>query len=191
MGTNLLTQSGPYRKAKSTSVVSASFPARIPTITEPPSGSSTVTANTNTQVIDLGISDGGLIQSSAMIVPYGLGADNDACSMRVIGWRSIGSGAAKLWVPTILGAWTAVTLNATNPGIAGAAVINTEFFCDAMTLDTGFSTNNDKISTETVVPGADLIAHCIVALKGSQKPELAFDLTTGTTTTFNAAVFCF
>lgn len=189
MGTNLLTQSGPFRKARAVNVVSSSFPSRIPTTTEPPSSDTTVTANTTVQVIDLGQLAGGLTQNSAMIVPYGLGSDNDAFSMRVIGLRRIGSGATALWIPIPLGAWTACTLNNTNPGIAGAAIINTEFFCDAMTLDTGF-TDNKSISLETVVPGTDLIAHCVVALKGCQKLEITYDATTGSPT-MNALVFPF
>src|SRR5689334_17044919 len=87
-----------WRKALDTDSTDASFPSRIPTITEP-SGNG---------VIPLAIGTNGLVPGMVKLVPYAAGSDEDAFDMRVIGWQRIGSGqpfnAAKtLWFPVILG----------------------------------------------------------------------------------------
>jgi hypothetical protein len=173
-GTNILTQCGPFRKARSTSVVSASYPSMVPTSSEPSTSDTTVTANTTHQAIPIGTGGGGLGQNTAILIPYGLGSDNDAFSMRVYGWRQVGS----LWLPVLLAEWSGCTLAANLPGVATTPVIATEFFCDSITRVTG----TEGVSVETIVPGADLIAHATVAIKGFQKLELVFDTTTGTPT---------
>ncbi len=181
--TTLLTSAGPFLRARGVNANDASFPSRIPTIAEP--SSAIATAAGTQQAINIADGNFGVGQNSALIVPYGLGANNDGFSIRMIGWRSINrDGATRLWVPVIL-AEVACLMSAA-VGIAGAAVINTEAFCDTLTLVTG----NANISVETVSPTGDVIGHIIVALKGFQKLELTFDQTTNTPTT-NALVSLF
>src|SRR5262245_61439641 len=110
----------PLARALAANSNDANFVAtKIPTITEPGG-------------IKIGQENGGYVPQCMLIVPIGLGADNDVFSVRIIGWRRIGSGNAPnvLWVPTCLGEF-ACTCCAT-VGIAGAPVIATERFCDTI-----------------------------------------------------------
>jgi hypothetical protein len=171
------THSGAFRKARATNANSSSFPSKIPTVTEP----------TGDGIIDIGGPDGGIGQNAARITPYGLGSDNDVFSLRVIAWNRIkASGVLDLWVPTVLVEVSCQCCGVV--GIAGSAVLNTERFCDAITLVTG----NDDVSVDIVSAGAtaEVISHFVVALKGAQKIELAYDQTTGTPTT-NALIALF
>lgn len=167
------TLSGDYRIARSTDSTDASFPSRINTITEP----------TQDGVYDL--STGlPLVQNLALILPYGVGSDNDTFSVRVIGWRKVGTarpggqvpaGNTRLWIPLVLAEY-ACTLSA-DVGVAGAIIDNTHRFADTMTLTTG----NANVSEELVSPGGDLKAHAVLDLKGVHKLEFTFQITSGTT----------
>jgi hypothetical protein len=172
----LLTASGPWRKARGTNANDSSFPSRIPTVT-PPLTDVAGAAGTQ-QAIDVVPNAGGYGANAVVIMPYGLGSDNDAFSMRVIGWSSVTvAGVNTLWIPTVLAEFSACNLCAVT-GVAGAALLNTERLVDNLTLVTG----NDDVSVSIVSPGTDIPAHVVVSLAGSQKVELTFDQTTSTPT---------
>lgn len=177
MGTDLLTATGPFRKARGVNSNDASFPSRVPTTTAPLFA--VATAAGTQQVIPIGP---GVSANSAVIVPYGLGASNDAFNLRVLGWREVrGEGVLTLWVPVVL-CELACTVGATT-GVAASAVLNTELFVDTLSLTYG----NDDVSIDIVSNAADLIAHFAVAIKGFQAIELIFDQSTNSPT-MNALV---
>lgn len=182
--TTLLTQAGPFLKARgvnATDAAVAGFPPRIPTTTEPPS---VIAAAASTQQA-INIADGffGVGQNSALIVPYALSSNNATFSMRVLGWRSVtGPGVATIWLPELLCEVNCLTCLAT--GVAGAAVLDTERFCDGITLVTG---GNSNISMELIAPSGNLVAHMAVALKGYQKIECTFVIA-ASVTSMNALV---
>jgi hypothetical protein len=166
------TLSGPFRKAKATNATDTSFPSRIPTLTEP-SGDG---------VHNLAQDGQGLAQNRAVIVPYALGDDDDVFALRIIGWRAVGTGPTRLWIPVILGELTCTVSTAI--GIAGAEVLNTERFADTLAIVTGG--NGDWIDVNS--PTGNIIAFATVNLHGFQKVEFTFDATTGDPTSMNALV---
>jgi hypothetical protein len=127
-----------------------------------------------------------------MLWPFGLGADNDAASLRVIGWsRALDTASAlTLWVPTIL-IEVACTFSAV-VGVAGAVVLNTERFADTITVvaarqrtftDTDSGGAASRGTVEIFSPTNDLVAFLIVPLLASEKVELCWDQTTNNPTT--------
>ena len=166
---HLETLSTALAKTHATDATDTSFPSKIPTGTEP-SGNG---------VIELGLY-GGLIQNGIVLLPYATSGDNDTFSMRLIGWRVLGSlSTTLLWVPVVLVelACTASTV----VGVATRLVAATERFVDTITLVTG----NDDISIDIVSPTGNVIAHVVADLKGFQKVELTFDSTAAGTTAMN------
>ncbi len=175
----LETLSRPFQKALTTNSAATSFASKIPTITEP----------ANDGVINL-VAGGNSVPQRMIVLPYGLGADNDVFDLRIIGWRHIGAGptaAAVLWVPTILAGLTC-TISAV-VGIALAPVIETERFADTITLTA--NTAEPTITAATTRQGTVLIhspttdfapAYAIVTLYGVEKVEFSFDPTTNTPT---------
>lgn len=169
--------SRPFAKAWAANANTSSFASKIPTITEP----------TNDGVVNLtaGYSAGGITPITMMVLPYGLGADEDAFDMRIIGWRHIGPAAPAipLWVPTILGQFSC-TLG-TAAGVAGAPVLNTELFADTITVGSEPTITADVTRFGTVrvySPTANLVAYLIIQVYGCEKVEFSFDQTTNTPT---------
>lgn len=163
------TYTSALHKAKATSATDTSFPSKIPTGTEP----------ANDGVIDLRGS-GILGQNAVFCVPFGAGDDDDAFSMRLIGWRVYGTDPATLlWVPVIL-AEVSCTMS-TAVGVSGKLIGASERFCDTITLVTG----NDDVTDSIISPTGNVIAHITVDLEGSQKLEFTFDTTTGDPTNAN------
>lgn len=165
------TRRPPFR-ALTTNSSDSGFPSRIPTITEP-SGNG---------VIDL-VNNGSLVPERLRIWPFGLGANNDAFSVRLIGWHKVGTVYPFLWVPTIFAELGAVMGNVT--GIAGAPVLNTEFFADTLTIvsEGTFTADVTRFgSIRLYSPANDTPAHAVIPLEPFDKIELTFDQTTNTPT---------
>ncbi len=166
------TATHPWKKALTTSATDTSFPSRIPRATEP--------THDGVHALSASPYNGGLAQNGLVLVPYGLGDDDDVFAMRVIGWRRLGDDIATLiWVPVILAELTCTMSTAV--GLAGRLILNTERFCDTIALVTG----NDDVSVDIVSPTGNVIAHAILDLKGFQKVEFTFDTTTGDPTNCN------
>jgi len=71
-----------------------------------------------------------------MFIPFGLSANNDAFTMRVYGWKraiplKTDATSTVLWVPTLILKDVTCTMGAMT-GVAGAAVLDTESFCDTV-----------------------------------------------------------
>ena len=181
---NIDDQCRPWRKALATDSTASGFASKIPTITEP-------TGNGVIQLAESG-SPNGIVAGTIKLVPYATGSDNDAFDMRVIGWNRIGSGEAfntvkTLWFPVILGQFSC-TISAAL-GVAAAAIINTERFCDTITVAaTGQlkSTDTDSVgaastgTTFVISPTNDLIGMIVMPLWATEKIEITFDQTTNT-----------
>lgn len=176
-----------FRKALTTNSTSSSFPSKIPTVTEP----------TNDGVIDF--RRGGAnnsVPQFMQVLPYGLGSDEDAFSLRILGWRHIGEGPPQgsptwLWVPVILAELTC-TLG-TAAGIAGAQVLNTELFADTLTIvsePTITAATTRQGTVDMMSPANNTPAWFSLALDGHEKIEFVFDQTTNTPT-MNALVSFF
>lgn len=158
------TRVGAYQKFYETNSTDASFPSRIPTTTAP-SG--------NGVLVPPGSGLGGArnAPSAAMVVPYGVGADNTTFKIRIIGWRLIGT----LYVPTILCEFTCT--NSTAVGVAGATVVATERFADTLTANAF----NPSGGVEAVSVANNTPAHFLVDCKGCQYIEATFDMNASAT----------
>jgi hypothetical protein len=171
----------PFRKALSANSNDSSFASRVPTVVEP----------TSDGVVNLAWPHGGTVPQSLLVLPYGLGSDNDAFDLRVIGWRHIGAvgqgpALAALWVPTILVEVTCTISAAV--GVAGSPVLNTERFADTITVKSaGFEPTYTADTTRAgsvriFSPTNDLVGWFVLALDGLEKIEFTFDQTTNTPT---------
>lgn len=173
-----------YQKALATNSSDSSFTSKVPTLTEP----------ANDGVLHLGGAKGGpyggTIPQWMLCLPYGLGADNDAFSIRAIGWRRIvgrTSSEKTLWIPTTLCELSATISGAV--GVAGAPVLNTERFADTLTIVAEPTLTADVTSGSVIVfsQANDTPAWFAVELRGCEKVEFTFDQTTNTPT-MNALV---
>lgn len=137
--------------------------------------------------VSLGVAPGsGVCPCGIVLYPYGLGDDDAAFSVRVIGWSRVGPPTADgrvHWAPTIIAVLGAVI--STDVGVAGGTVIETERYADAITVSAEGTLTADVTRTGSIVvtaPGANLRAHCRVPLEGFEYVDLKFDQTTGTPT---------
>jgi hypothetical protein len=168
----ITTLANALKKARSTNAADSSFPSRIPTTTEPTGGGVQNIAGTNE------------IQTcnQLLIIPYGIGSDNNTFSLRLIGWKAIaGTDLTTLWVPITLSE-IACTL-CTAVGIASTPVLNTERFVDTITITTG----NSGVDISVVSPTGNVIGFALADLKGCAKVELSFS-TGGSATSCNALI---
>lgn len=170
------------QKAWTTNANTSSFASKVPTITEP----------TNDGVINLA-ADGILIPQKMIIHPYGVGADDDAFDMKIIGWSCIKSTTPQtnLWVPAPIATFTCTISTAV--GVAGAPVLNTERFADTIVMKTAvtqplYTNQNATPATEysgSILirsPADNTIGTIEMPLFGFQKLEFMFDQTTNTPT---------
>lgn len=174
-----VTISRQYKKALLTNATTSSFPSKVNTITEP----------TNDGVIDLrkGAVNAAVPQNM-IVLPYGLGADEDAFSLRIIGWRHLGEGPGQgnpnwIWAPTTLVEVACVL--GTSVGVAGAQVLNTEAFADTITIvsEPTLTANTTRQGTVLVYnPANNTNAWLKLTLDGYEKVEFTFDQTTNTPT---------
>jgi len=165
------------RRALATNANTSSFASKVPTITEP-SGDGVI------NLID------GTVEHPCelKLIPFGLGDENDAFSMRILGWSKVMlNGSTDLWVPVIIGEYTCVISTAV--GVAGAAVLATERFADTLapvaarqadgTIAAGTAVNTDH---KVISPVGNLIGHIVLPVYGFAKVEFQFDQTTNTPT---------
>jgi hypothetical protein len=159
-----------FRRVRTTNATDTSFPSKIATLTAP----------TGAGVVDVSKNSAG--PNGVIVIPFGIGDDDDVFAMRVIGWRPAGTGASELWIPVLLAELTCTMSTAT--GVAGGEVLATERFADTIVLVDG----NDDISIDITSPEGNVIAHAVIDAKGFPKIEMTFDSTTGDPTSMNALV---
>ncbi len=150
----------------------------MPTITEP----------VNDGVIILADGSGQIVPCRAKFWFIGLGSDNDAFSVRIIGWTRVDLDTMRpLWVPSLIAEYAVVVSAAV--GVAGAAVLNTERFADTiapvathqgdLVIAAGTAINSEF---QVLSPTGDVIGHVVMPLFGFEKLEFTFANTTGTPT---------
>lgn len=145
------------RRAFLTNQSDASFPSKIPTITEPSTGTGIIAATGTTLELH----------------PYGTGADNTTYSIRVIGWRKIlhtPTATQFLWTPTIVA--ELLCTNSAAVGIALSPLATTERFADTITLGSGIAV--------LFSPANDTPARALLDIDGFDKIEFTFDMTGAT-----------
>lgn len=161
-----------FGKALSTDATDTSFPSKIPTGTEP----------TGNGVVDLSIEGNELGPNSVFLLPYATMDDDATFSMRVLGWRRVGTSRAAnaLWIPVPLIEVACTGCSAV--GVAGKVIIATERFCDTITLVGAVGTT---ASHEIVSPTGNILAHVRLTTKGVQKLEFTFDSTSASAVAMN------
>ncbi len=65
------------------------------------------------------------------LTPFGIGSDNQTFSLRLIGWRQLGT----LWTPVVIADVTCIL--SAEVGIAAAEILDTERFVDTIANTTG------------------------------------------------------
>lgn len=160
----IVNKSQSLAKVRTTNATDTSFASKVPTTTEP-TGEGVVSVRAK-----------GVVPEAVVVYPYGTGDADDVFDMKVLGWRKVGT----LWIPVPL-----VTLTCTlgaGVGVSGAAVTDSEKFCDTVTAAGGIS----NVSYQLFSPTGDLVAHALVWTNGCDKLEFIFDATTGSPTGMNA-----
>jgi len=157
------TMGSSFRRALAVNSTSATFPVLAETHTTP-SGAG---------VFTLDDMNGGVVQNGIRVVPYSLGATNDTYSIRVTGWSSLDENdpIRIVWVPVTIVEYACT---------AGASVrffTATEHFADTLVLTTG----DAGVTTDTVSPADDTVAHFMSDVKGFQKIQFTFQIGTGPT----------
>lgn len=176
----------PFRKARAVNSSSANYPTLAAEIDLALSDVGTAAGRCIIPLVNPG--GNGKVPKKIEIWPYGLGANNDAFSFRLIGWRRFlpiaSTEPRSLWVPGIVADCACVMGNFT--GLAGFPVLNTEFFCDTITITAalqptklGNSTLLDGF-TKAFSPANDTPARVQVYLEAFEAFELQWDQTTNT-----------
>lgn len=160
----LETLSSPLGRVAPFNSTEAAWASRLPTAIEPAGGGVIPTAP-----------DGGICQNSLFLVPIAVGNDNDTYSVRVWGWRKVGTGRTSIWIPYLL-CELLVTSSAIT-GVAGSEVLATERFPDTIAVTSGTAGTDVSVFS----PGGDLPAHAVIDLKGCQKAEVTFKIVAGPT----------
>lgn len=161
----------PWARALENSSTATAFPntgaGPIATTTQPD------TVDSSTPTGNLLIVNGGT--EFMHLMPFGTDAADETFVVRIVGWREarmIGATSTTLWVPTHISDVT-MTLGA-KIGVAGASVINTDFFCDTAVAVANGDTNRVQLFS----PTGDAYATIRVRLDGFQKIGVYFDLVT-------------
>ena len=182
----------PVRRSLTANSNSSSFPSKVPTVTEP--------ANDGVIHLTDPRASSGFRPKRIKLWPIGLGSNNDGFSMRVIGWtRAITNTETNLtyqaiWIPSILAEVTCLMGNVT--GVASSPVLDTELFCDTITIvaarqrfysdlgtvDATTTGPAGRGSVEILSPTNDTPGYLVVAVSGFEKLEFTFDQTTNTPT---------
>lgn len=157
--------SGPFRKVLDTNSTDSSFASKIPTITEP----------TGTGVIDFA-GPGKPMPDTVIIVPFGVGSNNQTFDMRVLGWRPVDPTApatkSRLWVPELL-LGISCTLTGSVVGVAASPIVAANLFVDVITVSYGIGIKSD--------PPIDTYPNRVaLGLEGYSKLEFIFDMTGAT-----------
>lgn len=179
----IYTQWTPLRKARTLNETASSFGARIPMATEPPVDAGTATGQATINMRN----GGGLMSSRLMVIPYGVGTNDQTFSFRVLGWRRFGEerDVDMIWIGPILLVEANCIIDDTLVGLALKKILATEIFCDTITLQGTSGVAN--ISHELVSPADGItIAHAMVDTKGCDRVEVQFKV--GTATSANALI---
>ena len=115
----LETPSRTWSKMRPANSTDASYPARIPTVTQP-TGTGVISPSTN---------------SIIRMLFFGAGSDGQLFDAQVIGWNKV----ADVWVPTTL-ATIRCTLG-TLTGVTGQLLSNTDRLCKTTSLVSGDATS--------------------------------------------------
>ena len=177
----------PLQKVRSVNSNAASFTAPVCEIDLSMTDAGTAAGRS---VVPTGLQPGGngYVPNRLLLHPYGLGNNNDAFTMRVLGWRRVlplgASEQRKFFVPVILADVLCTMGNFT--GLAGFPVLNTEFFCDTVAKSIEpLKTGNTTLLDGLVVyysPANDTPGCVLIPLQGVEAFEVQFDQTTNTPT---------
>jgi len=176
----------PWRRFRSVNSSSADFPA-LAAQRDLALGDAGTAAGRAVLDLCAGSGGNGPVPTLLQLMPFGNGADNDAFSLKVVGWRRVvpvEAASRQLWVPLEL-AVVACTLS-TQVGLAGAAVTDADRFADTIAITREATVTADTTREGTVwlwSPGSNLGAAVVsVPVAGFEAVELQFDQTTGTPT---------
>lgn len=164
----------PLRRGLAANSTDTTFATKVPVVARP----------SNDGVIDLS-QEGDAVPGWVKVFAVGVGANNDAFSVRIYGWsRVIAADATKnIWIPQIIGELAFIM--GQKAGLLSTVVPSTELFADTVTIvseptTTAATTRDGKIVTYS--PANDTLAFAVVPVWGFELIEFNFDNTTNTPT---------
>lgn len=141
-----------WQKALSANSTSASFTARVPTITQP--------SGTGVLSVPSGM-------TRLLLMPFGTDAANETGKIQAWGWSAIRSATGKkvLWIPRPICEFT-LTLG-TAAGVAGTEVDENQLFADTLVADKGVGVDYDFLDNTTTMLSMTLLEDALVELQFS------------------------
>ncbi len=182
--TLLMTSSQHLQKVRRVNATDSSFPSRIPTKTPPTkaedddrktggTGSATMQ-----EVLRMRGETASVSQNLLKLIPYALASDTNTFNVRVIAWFSVSppdnDPNKNLYIPVPI-CELACTVS-TPTGLAGTQVLNTELFCDTITITSG-----DTSLVKVFSAANDTIAWAVIDFLGAPWVEVTFDVNSGPT----------
>ena len=165
ISSEIVTSHEVFKRSLTNNSTSTSFSNPAPTTTEPETVDSD-TPTSNAKVFSP-------TKNAIVMNFFGTDADGETFDVRFFGWSLATDGTnTPLWVPSFLVQLTATLSTAT--GVAGAAVINTEFFADTLVASTSVTGSSSFYAHS---PENNVIASCVLDTFGWDKIEARFDLT--------------
>lgn len=157
----------PWQYALTTFATSGTFPATLPTTTEP-------AASATTGVIDLQSVNGGLVPQWIKLMILGTNADNATAITRIIGWDKYKTTSGTIWLPHSLATFTG-TLSSTVKGVDTSVIEDEIFFADTIAITDG-STDYNRFSN---APSNAAAACAFCNIRGFKKIQIQSATGTG------------
>ena len=141
-----------WQKLLSANSTSASFTARVPTLTQP--------TGTGVVAVPPGM-------TRVIVMPFGTDAANETGKLQLWGWSAVRSpsGGKVLWIPRPICELTA-TLG-TAAGVAGSEVDENQLFADTLVADKGVGVDYDFLDNTTAMLSASLIEDALLEVQFS------------------------
>jgi hypothetical protein len=182
-------------RARATNSTNSAFSVSrvLPSITQP-LVTGQVASATTPQFFDIsgnkssGLGDVG--QNAFKIIPYGVGSNTNTFSFRAFGWRrhkhvDPQNGYVPLWLPEFFGEWLC-TLDSSIPGVTGAIVDSTNYFCSTVALTNPAAATSGMLLMNPGTTG--LIGSVLIDFQGCKIGQLEFS--TGSSATNANALIC-
>lgn len=180
-----------FKKARTVNSSSANFPTWVsaeidPDFSDPGTASGRVLEKLISQP-----GFAGVVNQAMLIMPYGLGSENDVFDMKIVGYRRVHppmSDSRGMYVRSILGLFTCTISAAVGLAASGGVnppVLATERFADTIVVGKEISWTADTTREGSVAvfsPANDSPGYIILPTLGCEAFEIEWDQTTGTPT---------
>lgn len=181
-----------FKKARSANSSSANFPTWVSAEIDPSFADIGTAAGRCLEklIVDSG-GFGGIVNQAMVIMPYGLGSDNDVFDMKIVGYRRVQpqlTDGRTMYTRSLLGHFTCTLSAAVGLAASGGVnppILSTERFVDTIAVVKEITWTADTTregSTAIFSPANDSPGYLVLPTLGCEGYEIEWDQTTGTPT---------